>query len=129
MRNRRRVSEEIVISSNAFLYVEHKLGSYCRVSGLYLSHLVSTHDECVKFEYERPLTIFMLDTNDSIFPVSDISSRAFSQTRGTSDINLVGAGRGFTNRVYHRIRVLARTITAASALVAVFRLELVSGQK
>jgi len=95
---------------------------------VYLSHLVSTHDDCVKVEYQRPLTMFMLATDGSIFPVSDMSSRAFSQTRWTSDINTAGAGRGFTNRVYHRIRVLARTNTAASAPVAVFRRELVSGQ-
>ena len=99
--NPRRVSGEIVISSNTFLYVEQKLGSYCRVSGMYLSHLVSTDNECIKFEYQRPLTIFMLATNGSIFPVSDMSSRAFSQTRCTLDINTVGAVRGFTNSVYH----------------------------
>jgi len=108
--------------------VEQKLGSYCRVSGAYLSHLVSTHDECVKFEYQRPLTLFMLATDGAIFAASDISTRAFSQTRWTSDINTAGAGRGFTNRVSHRIRVLARTITAATAPVAVFGRELVSGQ-
>jgi len=128
MRNRRRVSGEIVISSNAFLYVEQKLGSYCRVSGVYLSHLVSTHDECVKFEYQGPLTIFMLATDGSIFAASDMSWRACSQTRWPWDINKAGVGRGFTNRVNHRIRVLARTITAASAPVAVFRRELVSSQ-
>jgi len=108
--------------------VEQKLGSYCRVSGAYLSHVVSTHDECVKFEYQRPLIIFMLVTDSSIFPGSDMTSRALSQTWWTSDINTAGAGRGFTNRVYHRIRVLACTITAASAPVAIFRRELVSGQ-
>ena len=113
--------------NEAYLYLEQKLGSYCRVSGAYLSHLVSTHDESVKFEYQRPLTIFMLATDGSIFPASDMSLRAFRQTRWTSDINTAGAGRGFTNRVYHRIRVLSRTITAASAPVAVFRRELVSG--
>ena len=127
-RNRSRVSGEIVISCNVFLYVEQKLGSYCRVSGTYLSHLVSTHDECFRFEYQRPLTIFMLATDGSIFPASDMSSRAFSQTPWTSEINTAGAGRGLTNRVYHRMRVLARTITAASAPVAVFRREFVSGQ-
>jgi len=100
----------------------------CRVSGAYLSHLVSTHDECVKFEYQRPLSIFMLATDGSIFPALDMSSRALRQIRSTSDINTAGAGRGFTNRVYHRISVLAHTITAASAPVAVFRRELVSGQ-
>jgi len=126
--NRRRVSGEIVLSSNAFLYLEQKRGSYCRVSGAYLSHLVSTHDEYVKFEYHRPLTILMLGTDGSILPASDMSSRACSQTRWTSDINTAGAGRGFTNRVYHRIRVLARTITAASAPLAVFRRGLESGQ-
>jgi len=98
------------------------------VSGAYLSHLVSTHDECVKFEYERPLTIFMLATDGSIFPASDMSSTGFSQIRWTSDMNTAGAGGGFTNRVYHRLRVLARTITATSAPVAVFRREFVSGQ-
>ena len=67
-RNPHRVSGEIVISSNAFLYVEQKLGSYCRVSGTYLSHSVSTDDECIKFEYQRLLTIFMLATDGSIFP-------------------------------------------------------------
>jgi len=41
-RNRRRVFWEIVQISNSMLYVENKLGSYCRVSRPYLSHLVST---------------------------------------------------------------------------------------
>jgi len=126
--NRRPISEEIIISCNAFLYVEQKLGSYCRVSGTYLSHLVSTHDVYVKSEYQSPLPIFMLATDGSIFPAWDMSWRAFSQTRWTSDINTVGARRGFTNRVYHRIRVLARTITAASAPLALFRRKLVSSQ-
>ena len=125
--NRRRVLGDIVISSNALFYVEQKLGSYYSVSGPYLSHLVSTHDECVKFESQRPLTIFMLATDGSIFPALDMFSRALSQTRWTSDINTEGAGRGFTNRVYHRIRVLARTIIPASAPVAIFSRELVSG--
>jgi len=70
----------------------------------------------------------MLATDGSIFPASDKSSRGFSQTRWASDINTAGAGRAFTNRVYHRISVLARAVTAASAPVAVFGRELVSGQ-
>jgi len=41
-RNRRRVFWEIVKISNSIVYVENKLGSYCRVSRAYLSHLVST---------------------------------------------------------------------------------------
>jgi len=41
-RNCRRVFWEIVQISNSILYVENKLGSYCRVSRPYLSHLVST---------------------------------------------------------------------------------------
>ena len=127
MRNRRRVLGEIVISSKAFLYLEQKLGSYWRVSGAYLSHLVNTDDECIKFEYQLPLTIFMLAADGSICPASDMSSRAFSQTQWTSDINTAGAGRGFTNRVDHRITVMAGTITAASAPVARLRCELVSG--
>ena len=40
--NRRRLFWEIVQISNSILYVENKLGSYCRVSRAYLSHLVST---------------------------------------------------------------------------------------
>jgi len=80
------------------------------------------------FEYQRPLTIFMLASDASIFPASDMSSRAFSQERWTSDIKVVGAGNGLTNRVYWRMRVLARVITAASAPVAIFRRELVPGQ-
>jgi len=43
-RNRRRVFWEIVQISNSILYVENTLGSYCRVSHAYLSHLVSTLD-------------------------------------------------------------------------------------
>jgi len=80
------------------------------------------------FEYQRPLTIFMLASDASIFPASDMSSRAFSQERWTSDIKVAGAGSGLTNRVYWRMRVLARVITAASAPVAIFRRELVPGQ-
>jgi len=127
--NRRRVSGEIVIASNGFFYVEQKLESYCRVSGAYMSHFVSTHKECVKFEYQSPLTIFMVSIDGSMFPALDMSSRGLGQTRWTSDINTAGAGRGFTNRVYHRIRVLAHTITAVLVPVAVFRPELVSGQR
>ena len=41
-RNRLRVFWGIVQISNSILYVENKLGSYCRVSRAYLSHLVST---------------------------------------------------------------------------------------
>jgi len=80
------------------------------------------------FEYQRPLTIFMLASDTSIFPVSDMSPRAFSQERCTSDIKVAGAGSGLTDRVYWRMRVLARVITAASAPVAIFRSELVPGQ-
>jgi len=79
------------------------------------------------FDYQRPLTIFMLASDASIFPASDMLSRAFSQERWTSDIKVAGAGSGLTNRVYWRIRVLARVITAASAPVAIFRRELVPG--
>jgi len=57
-----------------------------------------------------------------------MSLRAFSQERRTSDIKVAGAGNGLTNRVYLRMRVLARVITAASAPVAIFRRELVPGQ-
>ena len=42
MRNPCYVFWEIVLISNLILYVENKLGSYCRVSHAYLSHLVST---------------------------------------------------------------------------------------
>ena len=40
--NRRHVFWEILQISTSILYVENKLGSYCRVSRTYLSHLVST---------------------------------------------------------------------------------------
>jgi len=80
------------------------------------------------FEYQRPLTMFMLASDASIFPASDMSSRAFTQERWTSDIKVAGAGSGLTNRVYWRMRVLAPVITAASAPVAIFRRELVPGQ-
>jgi len=80
------------------------------------------------FEYQRPLTIFILASDASIFPASDMLSRAFSQERWTSDIKLAGAASGLTNRVYWRMRVLARIITAASAPLAIFRRELVPGQ-
>ena len=79
-------------------------------------------------EYQRPFTIFMPASDGSIFPASDMSSRPFSQHRWTSDIKVAVAGRGLTNRVYRRRRILARAITAASAPVAVFRRELVPGQ-
>ena len=78
-------------------------------------------------EYQRPLTIFMPASDASIFPASDMSARAFSQHRWTSDIKEAGAG-GLTNRMYRRMRILARAITAASAPVVVFRRELVPGQ-
>jgi len=79
-------------------------------------------------EYQRPLTIFMPASDASIFPASDLSSRAFSQHRWTSDIKLAGAGSGLTNIVYREMRILGRPITAASAPVAVFRRELVPCQ-
>jgi len=80
------------------------------------------------FEYQYPLTIFMLPSDVSTFPASDMSSRAFSQERWTSDIKVAGAGSGLKNRVYWRMRVLARFIIAASAPVAIFPRELVPGQ-
>jgi len=80
------------------------------------------------FEYQRPLTIFMLAFDASIFPASDMASRAFSQEQWTSDIKVAGACSRLTNRVYWRMRVLARVITAASAPVAIFRCELVPGK-
>jgi len=40
--NCRRVLWESVQISNSILHVENKLGSYCRVSRAYLSHLVSS---------------------------------------------------------------------------------------
>ena len=80
------------------------------------------------FEYQRPLTIFMLASDASIFPASDMSLGAFSQERWTSDLKVAGTGSGLTNKVYRRMRVLACVITAASAPVAIFRRELVPGQ-
>jgi len=80
------------------------------------------------FEYQRPLAIFMLASDALIFPASDMSSRAFSHERWTSDIKVAGAASRLTNRVYWRMRVLARVITAAAARVAIFRHELVPGQ-
>jgi len=80
------------------------------------------------FEYQSPLTIFMLASDASIFPASDMSSGAFSQERWTSDIKAAGAGSGLTNRVYCRMSVLAHVITASSAPVAIFRRVLVPGR-
>jgi len=79
-------------------------------------------------EYQCPLTIFMPASHASIFPEPDMSSGAFSQHWWTSDIKVAGAGRGLTNRVYRRMRILARAFIAASAPLAVFRRELVPGQ-
>jgi len=80
------------------------------------------------FEYQRRLTIFMLASDASIFPASDMLSTAFGQEWWTSDIKVTGAGSGLTKRVNWGIRVLARVIRAASAPVAIFRRELVPGQ-
>jgi len=80
------------------------------------------------FKYQRRLTNFKLASDASIFPASDMSSRAFSQDRWTSDIKVAGAGIGLTNRVYQRMRVLARVITSASAPMAIFRRDLVLGK-
>jgi len=79
-------------------------------------------------EYQRPLTIFMPASHPSIFPASDMSSGAFRQDLGPSDIKVAGAGSGLTNRVYLRMRILACANTAASAPVPVFRTQLVPGQ-
>jgi len=57
-----------------------------------------------------------------------MSLSAFSQDRWTSDIKVAGAGIGLTNRVYLRMRVLARIITFASAPMAIFRRDLVPGK-
>jgi len=80
------------------------------------------------FKYHRRLTNFRLASDASIFPASDMSSRAFSQDWWTSDIKGAGAGIGLTNRVYRRMRVLARVITSASAPMAIFRRDLVPGK-
>jgi len=80
------------------------------------------------FKYQRPLPNFKLGFDASIFAESDISSRAFSQDRSTTDIKAAGAGIGLTNRVYRRMRVLARNITSASAPMAIFRRDLVLGK-
>jgi len=80
------------------------------------------------FKYQRRLTNFKLASDASIFPASDMSSRAFSQHRWTSDIKVAGAGIGLTNRVYRRMRVLARVIMSASAPMAIFRRDLVPGK-
>jgi len=77
------------------------------------------------FKYQRRLTNFKLASDAAIFPASDMSSRAFSQDRWTSDIKVAGAGIGLTNMVYRRMRVLARVITSASASMAIFRRDLV----
>jgi len=126
--NRCQVVGEIIQISNSILYVENKLGSYCRVSRAYLSHLVSTPAACVMFKYQRRLTNFKLASDAAIFPASDMSSRAFSQDRWTSDIKVAGAGIGLTNRVYRSMRVLARLITSAAAPMAIFRRDLVPGK-
>jgi len=79
------------------------------------------------FKYQRRLTHFKLASDASIFPASDMSSRAFSQDLWTSDIKVAGA-IGLTNRVYRRMRVLARVITSALAPMAIFRRDLVPGK-
>jgi len=80
------------------------------------------------FKYQRRLTNFKLASDASIFPASNMSSRAFSQEQWTSDIKVAGTGIGLTNRVYWRMRVLARVITYASAPMAIFRRDLVPGK-
>jgi len=80
------------------------------------------------FKYQPRLTHFKLPSDPSIFPASDMSSRAFSQDLWTSDIKVAGAGIGLTNRVYRRMRVLARVITSASPPRAIFRRDLVPGK-
>ena len=80
------------------------------------------------FKYQRRLTNFKLASDASIFPASDMSSSAFSQDRWTSDIKVAGAGIGLTNRVYRRMRVLARVIPSALAPMAIFRRDLVPGK-
>ena len=80
------------------------------------------------FKYQRRLTNFKLASDASIFPASDMSSRAFSQDRWTLDIKVAGAGIGLTNRVCRRKRVLARVITSGSAPMAIFRRDLLPGK-
>jgi len=80
------------------------------------------------FKYQRRLTNFKLASDTSIFPASDMSTRAFSQDLWTSDIKVAGAGIGLTNRVYRRMGVLARVIRSASAPRGIFRRDLVTGK-
>jgi len=80
------------------------------------------------FQYQRRRTNFNLASDASIFPASDMSSRAFSQDQWTSDIKVAGAGIELTNTVYRGMRVLARVITSASAPITIFRRDLVPGK-
>jgi len=68
------------------------------------------------FKYQGRLTNFKLASDASIFPASDMSSRAFSHDRWTSDIKVGGAGIGLTNRVY-------RSITLAGIAYLIFKSE------
>jgi len=80
------------------------------------------------FRHQHPVTNFKLASDASIFPASDMLFRAFSQDRWASDIKVAGAGIGLTNRVYRRMRVLARVIMSGSTPMAIFRRDLVPGK-
>jgi len=58
----------------------------------------------------------------------NIYSSALSQAPCPSDVMVNGPGSGSTNRVFQRIRALARITRAASAPLAVFRRDRVRGQ-
>jgi hypothetical protein len=94
----------------------------------YLSELVFPPSPGAMLVHRSALTIFMFSSDAPIFPASDISLSASSQTRCTCDTKVTGRGSGFSNKVYQRMRALARVTTAASAPLAVLRRDLGSGK-
>ena len=66
------------------------------------------------------LTIFIVSSDASISPASDIWLSGFSQARCTWDVKATRPASQATNRVYQRMRALARVTTATSTPVAVF---------
>src|SRR5713101_1126404 len=71
-----------------------------------------------------PLTRLTLSSDGRISIVSEMSCNACVQIIWTLDVKVTTSGRGLSNRVYLRIRDLARSNTAPSAPVTWLRREM-----
>ena len=78
--------------------------------------------------YPSKLTCLTLSSEGSIFPASEISSRALPQSMYTCDVKVTAFGSGSLKRVHLSIRVIACSNIAHLGSVTVFRLDSIAGQ-